>query len=155
MRIIGTGGSEKGRKLVTAQGADHALDHTSSDYLDRLMELTGGRGVDLVLEMMANVNLNKDLGILTHRGRVVVIGSRGPVEIDARQTMTRDASILGMSLMNATPTELREIHAALVAGLADGSLRPVIGQEFRLADAAKAHEAIMTPGSNGKIVLVP
>jgi len=155
MHIIATGGTERGRQMVKEQGADHVLDHHAAEYLKHAMELTGGHGVDIIVEFLANVNLNKDLGILSHRGRVVVVGSRGPVEIDARQTMTRDASILGMSLNNATPTELREIHAALVAGLADGSLRPVIGREFALADAAEAHEAIMSAGAFGKIVLIP
>ena len=155
MHIIATGGTERGRQMVRGQGADHVLDHHAADYLKQAMDITGGRGIDLVIEFLANANLNKDLGILSHRGRVVVIGSRGPVEIDARQTMMRDSSILGMSLNNATPTELREIHAALVAGLADGSLRPVIGKEFPLADADKAHEAVMAPGAYGKIVLIP
>jgi NADPH2:quinone reductase len=155
LKIVGTAGTEMGRKLVAAQGADFVLDHTSADYLSRLMELTGGRGVDLILEMAANVNLNKDLGVLAKFGRVVVIGSRGPVEVDTRQTMGRESSILGMTLFNASSEELRGIHAGLGAGLANGSLRPVIGREIPLAEAPKAHEAIMQPGSHGKIVLIP
>ena len=80
--------------------------------------------MDVILEMLANVNLDKDLGLLALRGRVVVIGNRGRVEIDARQTMGRDAAILGMTLMNATAQDRVRIHAALVAGLANGTLTP-------------------------------
>jgi NADPH2:quinone reductase len=101
------------------------------------------------------VNLGRDLTILAPRGRVVVVGSRGTVEIDARNTMTRDAAILGMSLWNATPEDLIGIHSALVAGLENGTLRPVIGQEIPLSEAPRAHKAVMEPGAYGKIALIP
>ena len=105
--------------------------------------------------MLANVNLGPDLTVLARGGRVVVIGNRGTVEINPRDAMGRDASILGMSLMNTPPFELRGVHAALVAGLENGTLRPVVGQEMPLADAARAHEAVMQAGAYGKIVLIP
>jgi NADPH2:quinone reductase len=151
--VIGTAGTKPGRRLVLEQGARHVLDHTAPDYLDRLMDLTGGQGVDVILEMLANVNLAKDLTVLAKNGRVVVVGNRGAIEINPREAMKRDASILGMTLMNATERELIGIHAALVAGMRNGTLRPVVGKEFPLADAEKAHEAVMAPGSYGKIVL--
>ncbi len=153
LNVIGTGGTEEGRKLVAEQGAQHVLDHRSADYLEHLMALTEGRGVDVIIEMLANVNLNRDLGVLAMNGRVVVVGSRGPVEIDPRQTMGRDASIHGMSLHNAGEAILARIHAALVAGLANGSLHPVVGHELPLAAAARAHEQVMEVGAYGKIVL--
>jgi NADPH2:quinone reductase len=117
------------------------------------MQATGGHGVDVIVELLANVNLAEDLTILAKRGRVVVIGSRGRVEIDARDTMQRDADIRGMVMPNTPPPELASIHAALVAGLENGTLHPVIGKEFPLAEAAEAHRAVMEPGSFGKIVL--
>lgn len=155
IRVIGTGGTERGRRLALEQGANDVLDHNSEGYLDKIMDLTEGRGVEVVLEMLANVNLNKDLEIVAKRGRVVVIGSRGPVEINPRLAMTRDASILGMSLINAAKDELAGIHAAIVAGLESGTLRPIVGREIPLADAAGAHEAVLEPGAHGKIILVP
>jgi NADPH2:quinone reductase len=155
MRVIGTGGTEEGRRLALEQGALEVLDHHAKDYLEKFSEITGGRGADVVLEMLANVNLNKDLEIVAKKGRVVVIGSRGSIEINPRLTMTRDASILGMSLINATKEELSSIHAALVAGLENGTLRPVVAREFPLADAGSAHQAVMEPGAHGKIVLIP
>src|SRR5581483_7907399 len=153
--VIGTGGSERGRELVKENGAHHVLDHKAADYLDQLMQLTEGRGVDVILEMLANVNLAKDLTLLAPRGRVVVIGNRGTIEINPRDAMGRDAAILGMSLFNATERELAIIHTALVAGLEVGTLTPVAGQEMPLADAARAHEEVMKPGAYGKLVLIP
>jgi NADPH2:quinone reductase len=153
--VIGTGSTSKGRELAAKEGAHHVLDHSAPDYLDQLMKLTDGRGVPLIVEMLANVNLGRDLKVLAPRGRVVVIGSRGAVEIDPRDTMGRNADIRGMSLLYTTEQELAAIHAALVAGLENGTLRPIIGQKIPLAEAARAHEEVMKPGSYGKIVLVP
>lgn len=155
MRVIGTGGTEKGRRLVAEQGAHHVLNHRAPGYLEDLMALTDGRGVDVILEMLANVNLGKDLHVLARGGRVVVIGNRGTVEIDPRAAMVRDASIHGMSLRNAPPHELKVLHAALMAGLENQTLRPIVGREMPLAEAARAHEAVLEPGAYGKIVLIP
>jgi NADPH2:quinone reductase len=155
MTVIGTAGTDRGREMVIQQGAHHALDHRAPDYLEQLLALTDGRGVDVILEMLANVNLGKDLGVLAQGGRVVVIGNRGTVEIDPRMTMTRNTSILGFALFNVSETESARIHAALVAGLENGTLRPVVGQEMPLADAPRAHRVVMEPGAYGKIVLTP
>ena len=155
IRVIGTGGTEQGRKLVREHGAAHVLDHRAAGYLDELMKLTGARGVDVIIEMLANVNLGKDLTVLAPRGRVVVVGSRGSVEIDPRQTMGREASILGMSLFAAGDEPVFRANEAIVAGLANGTLRPIVGHEMPLSDAPAAHEAIMTAPAYGKIVLLP
>src|SRR5205085_1464655 len=127
------GGTDKGRQLVKENGAHYVLDHSWPDYLRQLMDLTGGRGVDIILEMLANVNLARDLTVLAKKGRVVVIGNRGEATINAREAMSRDADIRGMTLWNVTDAELSQIHAALVAGLENGTLRPVIGNELPLA----------------------
>lgn len=155
MRVIGTGGTEKGRRLVMEQGAHHVLDHGAEGYLGELMSLTGNRGVDVILEMLANVNLGKDLGVLSPGGRVVVIGSRGRIEIDPRETMRRNADICGMTLMNAREWEVGAIHAAIFAGLENGTLRPVVGRRLPLSMAGEAHDEVMKSGSYGKIVLIP
>ncbi len=155
LRVIGTAGSDRGKKLALAQGADEVLDHKAPNHFDQALALTGGHGFEVILEMLANVNLAKDLTILAPKGRVVVIGNRGTIEINPRDAMMRDGSILGMSLWNASSEDLFSIHSALVAGLENGTLRPVIGQEIPLADAARAHIAVMEPGAYGKIVLIP
>ncbi len=156
MVVVGTAGSPRGLKAVTENGAHHAINHREAGYLDDLpLRLGSTRGVDVVLEMLASVNLAIDLKVLALGGRVVVVGSRGTIEIDPRLAMGKDASILGMSLWNVPEKELASIHAALGAGLANGTLRPVIREEMPLADAARAHEEVLKPGALGKIVLVP
>jgi NADPH2:quinone reductase len=151
--VIGTGGTDKGLATARAHGADVVVNHHAPDYTSAIMQATGGRGVDVIVEMLANVNLDRDLGLLAKHGRVVVVGNRGRIEINPRDAMGRDAAILGMTLFNANDTDLREIHAAIVAGLSNGSLDPVIGRELPLADAAQAHAAVMEAGAHGKIVL--
>lgn len=153
--VFGTAGSDEGLKLIKEQGVHHPLDHRKADYLEDLKKLTGGAGVDLILEMLANVNLSKDLNALAKFGRVVVIGNRGAIEINTRDTMSRDATIIGMTLFNAPPNELRAVHAAIFSGLESGILKPIVGSEYPLKDAAKAHTEILEPGSHGKIVLIP
>jgi NADPH2:quinone reductase len=155
LTVIGTAGTEKGLALVAEQGAHHVMDHRAPDHVEKIMAATEGRGVDVIAEMLANVNLAKDLTMLAHGGRVVVIGNRGTVEINPRDVMGRDASILGMLLFNATDRDLAAIDAAIIAGLENGTLRPVVGHELPLAEAPRAHQLVMEPGAYGKIVLVP
>jgi len=153
--VFATGGTPKGRKLILENGAHHVLNHHEKDYLEKALELTGKKGFDIIMELAAHINLARDLPALAKRGRVVVIGSRKPIEINPRDLMQRNAQIRGVSLFNATPKELISAHAALVAGLENGTLRPVIGKTLPLKKAAKAHELIMEPGAYGKIVLEP
>jgi NADPH2:quinone reductase len=153
--VFGTGGTEEGRKLVREQGAHHVLDHRAPDYLQKGMELTGGKGFDVILEMLANVNLEKDLGVVAKRGRIMVIGNRGRIEIDPRQAMGKESAIRGVQLMASTEHEMATIHAALIAGLENGTLRPIVGKTFPLAEAPQSHKAVMEPGAHGKIVLLP
>jgi NADPH:quinone reductase len=155
LTVIGTAGTDAGRQLVLDQGAHHVLDHRDDGHFKAVMDLTDGNGANVILEMSAHVNLGKDLGILAKNGRVIVIGSRGKVEIDPRDTMLRDADIRGMSMWNATESELLGIHAILVTGLENRAMRPIVGQELPLAEAARAQELVMEPGARGKIVLIP
>ena len=155
MRVIGSGGTDRGLDRVRESGADVVVNHRAPSYTDDVLRATDGRGVDIIVEMAAHLNLDRDLTLLAPHGRVVVVGNRGRIEIDPRQTMGRDSAILGMTLMNATPADVASIHAALGAGLANGALNPVISREMSLADAPLAHELLMRPGALGKIVLVP
>jgi NADPH2:quinone reductase len=155
LTVIGTGGTEDGRKLVLEQGAHHVVDHRAPDYLKQILDLTGGRGVDVILEMASHFNLGKDLPLLAWNGRVAIIGSRGPVELNPRDAMSREAAILGVMLNGVSDKALLEIHAALGAGLASGTLQPVVGKELPLAEAVLSHKLVMEPGAAGKIVLIP
>jgi NADPH2:quinone reductase len=154
LTVLGTAGTEKGLDLVKREGAHHVFDHIKPDYRDQLLKATGGRGTDLILEMLANVNLGHDLKLLAPGGRVVVVGSRGDVTISPRDLMTRRGSILAFTLWGITEAEEAEIHAGLIAGLENGTLRPIVGKELPLAEAPRAHKEILEPGAFGKIVLV-
>ena len=154
LTVIGTAGTQRGLELVKKEGAHHAFDHTKAGYAEEILKVTGGKGIDLVLEMLANVNLATDLKLLAFRGRVIVIGNRGEITINPRELMARRASVRGFTLWAATEAESVEIHAAIAAGLENGTLRPVVGKELPLKDAPVAHQEVMAPGAHGKIVLV-
>jgi len=155
LHVIGTAGSPRGAELVRSHGAHHVLDHTRPDYLQEIPALTQGRGPSIILEMLANVNLAHDARLIAPRGRIIIIGCRGPVEFNPRDLMLREADVLGLLLFNATPAELAAAHTSLAPALASGTLRPVVGRRFPLAEAAAAHLAVLQPGAAGKIVLIP
>ncbi|HEV3216650.1 MAG TPA: NADPH:quinone reductase [Vicinamibacterales bacterium] len=155
LKVFGTAGTGRGRALAKAQGADEVFDHTSADYQKQIMAKTGGKGVDLIVEMLANVNLVRDLELIAIRGRIVIVGNRGAIEINPRSIMSKDATVTGFTNWNTTPKELAAAHAAIIAGMERCGFRPEVGQEMPLADAPRAHEAVMKPGAYGKIVLIP
>jgi NADPH2:quinone reductase len=153
--VIGTAGTPEGLDVVRSQGAHHAVNHTAAGYRDEIVRIAGGRGPDVIVEMLANVNLDHDLTMIAPGGRVVVVGNRGRVEIDARKIMSKDVSVFGLALWGVPPEEARRAHHAIVAGLEAGTLKPVVGTEMPLENAASAHVKVMEPGARGKIVLIP
>jgi NADPH:quinone reductase len=155
MTVLGTAGSDKGLELAKREGAHHVFNHTKPDYRELIMKTTGGLGVNVILEMLANVNLGHDLKLLATNGRVIVIGSRGDVTISPRDIMSRRGSIRAFAIWGITEAEEKETHAGILAGLENGTQRPVVGKELPLAEAPRAHKEVLEPGSFGKIVLVP
>lgn len=155
LTVIGTAGTSRGLELVKKEGAHHVFDHSKAGYPEDILKATGGRGIDLILEMLANVNLATDLKLLALRGRVIVIGNRGEITINPRELMARRASVRGFTLWAATEAEAAEIHAAIAAGLENNTLRPIVGKELPLKDAPQAHIDVMAPGAFGKIALIP
>ena len=155
LTVFGTAGTQKGADLVKREGAHQIFDHSKAGYLEEIMKATVGRGVDIILEMLANVNLSADLKLLAMNARVIIIGNRGEITINPRDLMSRRASARGFTLWAITPAEEAQIHAGLIAGLENGTLRPVVGKELPLAEAARAHKEVLEPGAAGKIVLVP
>src|SRR5882762_6190036 len=155
LTVFGTAGTAKGLDLAKREGAHQVFDHSKPGYQENILKATAGRGVDIILEMLANVNLATDLKLLATNGRVIIIGNRGEITINPRDVMLRRASARGFTIWAITPEEEKEIHAGLIAGLENGTLRPVVGKELPLAEAARAHKEILEPGAAGKIVLVP
>jgi len=156
LTVLGTAGTAKGLELIQREGAHQAFDHSKPGYKDAIMKATSGAGVDIILEMLANVNLGADLKLLAQKGRVVVIGSRGDVTITPRDLMSRRGAMYAFTLWAISEAEAKEVHAGINAGLENGTLRPVVGTEIPLKDAAQAHIEVMKPsGAFGKIVLIP
>jgi NADPH2:quinone reductase len=155
IRVFGTGGTDEGRALVKKLGAEQVFDHKSPTYLDEIMKLTGGAGVNAIIEMLANVNLAKDLSLLAKHGRVAVVGNRGTIEINPRDTMAKEAAIVGVQMWAGRQDAVTEAHHAIIAGLKAGFLSPIIDHEVPLAEAPRAHREVIESRSLGKIVLIP
>lgn len=153
LTVIGTASSDTGKQLVTEQGADHVFDHSAAGYLDEIVAATGGNGVDIVIEMLANVNLAADFTVLKMFGRIVVVGNRGSLDFNPRLIMGKDASVYGMALYNASQADFDEIHAAIFDGLTNKYLDPIVSRIFPLANAALAHREVIEGKGFGKIVL--
>jgi NADPH2:quinone reductase len=154
MVVVATSSTEKGRKYAIEQGAHHAVDHNITKRPDGVKSLTDGRGFDLIVELAADRNLADDMTAVAKGGRIVVIGSRGKIEIDPREAMGQESDILGLKVYGATPIEVRAMYSALTAGLESGTFRPVISVELPLAQASKAHHLVEEGEQFGKIVLM-
>jgi NADPH:quinone reductase len=155
LTVIGSAGTSKGLDLVRAEGADHAVDHTDKGYMNEVRRFAGGKGPDLILEMLANVNLAADMDVAAKFGRIIVIGNRGEITINPRVAMSKDLDIRGLVLWNATAAQVKSMMLDILAGVAEGSLSPVVGREMRLSEAAAAHIAVLEHGVGGKLVLMP
>lgn len=154
LKVIGTASSVEGRKLVEEQGADFVLDHSEENYLEEIKQITDGKGVNVILEMLANVNLQKDFEVLAMFGRISIIGNRGSLDFNPRVIMGKDASVFGLALFNAPDAEMQEIHAAIFDGLSLGFLNPIVGKSFELKDSVQAHRVVIEQKAFGKIVLL-
>lgn len=155
MTVFGTAGTDKGMELVRSVGAHQAFNHKQAGYTDAILRATGGRGVDVILEMLANVNLAADLKLVARFGRVIVIGSRGDITVTPRDLMARTASVKGFVLWGISEADEADVHAGLYAGMESGALRPIVGKELPLGEAVRAHKEILETGAHGKVILVP
>jgi NADPH2:quinone reductase len=154
-RVVGTASSDDGKRLVAEHGADAVFDHSDEDHFGDVHDFADDKGVEVIVEMLANVNLERDFEALAMYGRIVIVGNRGSLQFTPRQAMTKDATLYGMSLFNSNQTQRDEIHAAIFNGLSAGSLQPVVRESIPLKDAPRAHKEVINSKAFGKIVLVP
>ncbi|XP_036988709.2 quinone oxidoreductase [Artibeus jamaicensis] len=155
LKVLGTAGTEEGRNIVLQNGAHEVFNHREVNYIDKIKKSVGDKGIDVIIEMLANVNLSNDLNLLSYGGRVIVVGSRGPIEINPRDTMAKESSIIGLALYSSTKEEFQQFAAALQAGMEVGWLRPVIGSQYPLEKVVQAHENIIhNSGATGKMILL-
>ena len=150
-KVFGTASTEKGRDAVVKSGADEVFNHREEGYLDRIREQLGG--ADIIIEMLANVNLVNDFLAIRKGGTIVVVGSRGEINFDPRLTMTNDITIKGMSLFNASEEDMSEILAAIDDGLRIGTLKPLVAKAFSLDESPEAHRYVIEEPSSGKVVI--
>ncbi|XP_070261495.1 quinone oxidoreductase isoform X1 [Myotis yumanensis] len=155
LKVLGTAGTEEGKNIVLQNGAHEVFNHREANYIDKIKKSVGEKGIDIILEMLANVNLSNDLNLLSYGGRVIIVGSRGPIEINPRDTMAKETSIIGVALYSSTKEEFQQFAAALQAGMEVGWLKPVIGSQYPLEKAVQAHENIIhSSGATGKMILL-
>lgn len=155
LKVLGTAGTEEGKHIVLQNGAHEVFNHREVNYIDKIKKSVGEKGIDIILEMLANVNLSNDLNLLSYGGRVIIVGSRGSIEINPRDTMAKESSIIGVALYSSTKEEFRQFAAALQAGMEVGWLKPVIGSQYPLEKAVQAHENIIhSSGATGKMILL-
>lgn len=152
-KVIGTASTDAGRQLILQAGAAHAIPHINREAIAEVSALTAGQGPDVIIEMLANVNLETDLDMIAKYGRIVVVGNRGSLDFNPRGTMAKEADILGMAIWNFTPRQYSEALHAIRGFLRSGVIKPVVGEELPLAQAGAAQAAIIDHQSQGKMVL--
>lgn len=152
LTVIGTASTPDGRQLVAEQGADAVTEHLSDSVRD---DPAFQNGVDLIIEMLANVNLARDFDVLKLFGRIVVVGNRGSLDFNPRLLMGKDATVSGMALYNSSYADRDEIHAAVADGFAKNYIKPVVSRRFPLENAALAHREVIEGKGFAKIVLIP
>lgn len=159
LRVVGTAGTEKGLKLLKDQGCDAVLNHRTADrkaYQDAVIAACGGTGPDVVIEMLANKNLNLDMTVVARFGRIVVVGNRGTIDsVNPRLLMQKEATVVGVMLPG--PAQEQSALCEIRKGLECGSLSPVVGTTFKLSEAPEAHIEVIEhkTGACGRIVLLP
>jgi putative PIG3 family NAD(P)H quinone oxidoreductase len=157
--VIATAGSEEKCVRARALGADRAVNYRSGDFVAAARELTGGAGIDVVLDPIGAAYLARNLAALRTGGRLVVIGLMGgaKAELSLAELLTRRLQVIGSTLRTRPDAEKAAIVAAFLQRfaplLADGRLRPVVDRVLPLADAAEAHRAMKASEHFGKIVL--
>lgn len=149
--VLGTAGTEEGMEVARQLGAHHVFNHHDPEYVQKIASAVPG-GVNVVVEMLANVNLPKDLALIAKNGRIVIVGSRGSLDFDPRETMAKNAVIFGMLVKNMTYEQYMMNMFRLKAGLENG-LKVLVGGELPLDQASVAHKRVLGDKQPGKIVM--
>ncbi|XJS11665.1 NADPH:quinone reductase [Aerococcaceae bacterium WGS1372] len=155
LTVIGSSSNEAGRKAILENGADYAIPHLSDDTLDQLLSITNNEGPDVIVEFLANKNLENDLKTIKTKGRIIVVGARDSIEISPRLILSRNIDILGASLPNLTEKEYEEAKEGILKLLSSNQLKPIIGEQLDLKDAESVLDTITSRSGRGKSILIP
>lgn len=154
MAVAATAGSEEGKELCKEAGADLVVGHNIEDFKEEMLKFAKA-GFDIIIEMSAHNNLKADLEFMAMYSAIVIVGSKGEVQINPRNLMSKDARIMGFVLFNAKSDELLDIHSNLFELFASKKIQPpIIGKTFNLREAKEAH-SLVERGSYGKVILKP
>lgn len=159
-RVFATAGSDEKCRACEQLGAERGINYKTEDFVAVIKEVTRGRGVDLILDIVGGDYIARDLAALAVEGRLVVIGFMGgdTATLDFRRILGRRLTVTGSTLRPRSAAEKGEIAAALRREvwplLERGVVRPVVYRTFPLDDAAAAHRLMESSEHVGKIVLV-
>ena len=157
--VIVTAGSDEKCQACLALGADHAINYKTADFAEEIKKITDGKGVNVILDMVAGSYVAREVGCLADDGRMVIIAVQGgtKAEFNAGLVLRKRLTISGSTLRPRSLEFKSAIAAALRAAvwplLASGAIKPVIHSTFAASDAAKAHELMESNQHIGKIVL--
>ncbi|XP_047134314.1 quinone oxidoreductase isoform X1 [Hydra vulgaris] len=152
IKVVATAGSAHGIDLLKSQGVDSIYNHHEEGYVEDIIKHEGH--IDVILEMLANVNLSKDLSIIGAGGTIVIIGSRGPVTIVPRAIMSSECVVTGVMLFKSTDDEKKDNFSIVNKGIKDNWLKPVLWKTYDLEFAKDSHkEIIENNGARGQIIL--
>jgi NADPH:quinone reductase len=158
--VIGTASNDDKLARLAEYGLDHGINYTDADVVAAVGELTGGRGVDLVVDPVGGRTLEGSIGALAYRGRISWVGQAGreahPPQL--RPLMMKNASLNGVYFggeMQHDPTRTRALVEKLISRVAAGELTVVVDREFPLAEAAQAHRYIESRAAFGRVLLIP
>jgi NADPH:quinone reductase len=156
--VISTASSDDKLERLAAFGLDHGINYATGSFTERTSELTGGRGVDIVIDPVGGQNLTDSVGVLAYRGTLVSVGAaaRAGTAIEARSLWARNNALHGVYLAAALIAEYARIYpmiADMLQRAASGELQVKIDRTYPLTDAAEAHEYAESRDAFGRIVI--
>jgi NADPH2:quinone reductase len=155
--VLATASSDEKLERLREYGMDHGINYREFDFVGAARDITGGRGVDLVVDPVGST-LSGSVGALAYRGRVTLVGRAGrdTQPLDASALMMGNQTLTGVFLgAEITTDRVRGIVARHLHDIAAGELRVVVDRTFPLSDAAGAHAYIESRQAFGRVVLVP
>ncbi|MDQ6662515.1 MAG: NADPH:quinone oxidoreductase family protein, partial [Chloroflexota bacterium] len=157
--VIGTASNASKLELVRRLGADVGINYTEENWVEQVKNATGGKGADIILEMVGGQIAEQSLQCLAPFGRMVVYGAASGerVQFAAIQLMYKNQAIIGYWLTSqmSRPDRIAKAAMQLMQYVASGKLEIIVGQTFPLTEVAKAHQAIADRKTTGKVVLLP
>lgn len=158
--VVSTASSDEKLERLQPYGLDHGINYASESFVDRVRELTDGRGVDVVLDSVGGQNLVDSVDALAYRGTLVSVGvaGRGGSDIEAKSLWAKNNTLRGVYLGGALLAEYPRVHrmiSDLIERVASGELHIEIDSSFALAEAAAAHAYLEGRNAFGRVVMVP